>query len=87
MSNRARAALQVCARRNGPKSQTCCRSGSPPTSAAASFQVVRLVGVDHWHHEGLIAFSRAPQVPIGVVEYVRLDDFDIAGPAIIVADD
>jgi RimJ/RimL family protein N-acetyltransferase len=46
----------------------------------------RLKGVDHWHHEGLIAFSCCPRRPIGLVEYVRLKDFDTAELAISVVD-
>ncbi len=46
----------------------------------------RITDVDHWHHEGLIAFSRAPRVPVGVVEYVRLAEFDEAELAISVVE-
>ena len=50
-------------------------------------EVIRLTSADHWHHEALIALSKAPRAPIGVVEYVRLDEFDLAEIAIAVADD
>ncbi len=46
----------------------------------------RLTDVDHWHHEGLIAFSPVPRAPIGLAEYVRLDDFELAELAITVSD-
>jgi RimJ/RimL family protein N-acetyltransferase len=50
-------------------------------------EVDRVTGADHWHHEALIAISPAPRTPIGVTEYVRLDEFDLAELAIAVADD
>jgi len=46
----------------------------------------RLSDLDHWHHEGLIAFSCCPRVPVGLVEYVRLQDFDTAELAVSVVD-
>jgi acetyltransferase len=49
-------------------------------------EVRRLETVDHWHHEGLIAFTQTPRAPIGLVEYVRLDEFDTAELAISVVD-
>jgi RimJ/RimL family protein N-acetyltransferase len=45
-----------------------------------------LLGVDHWHHEALIAFSPPPRAPIGIARYVRLDDFDVAEVAVEVVD-
>jgi RimJ/RimL family protein N-acetyltransferase len=53
----------------------------------AGREAVRVTDLDHWHHEGLIAFAVAPRSPIGVVEYVRLEDFDTAELAITVVDD
>jgi RimJ/RimL family protein N-acetyltransferase len=50
-------------------------------------ELARLVNVDHWHHEALIAFSAAPRTPIGIARYVRLDDFDAAEVAIEVVDE
>jgi GNAT superfamily N-acetyltransferase len=50
-------------------------------------EIARLLGADHWHHEALIALSQGPRTPIGVVEYVRLDQFDLAEMAIAVSDD
>jgi RimJ/RimL family protein N-acetyltransferase len=50
-------------------------------------EVRRLTATDHWHHEALIAFSPAPRTPIGVAEYVRLHDFDVAELALAVVDD
>ena len=46
----------------------------------------RLSQVDHWHHDALIAFSPVPRTPVGLAEYVRLDDFDAAELAISVND-
>ena len=46
-----------------------------------------LLDVDHWHHEALIAYSPPPRAPIAVVEYVRLERFDVADLAIAVTDD
>jgi acetyltransferase len=50
-------------------------------------EVIRLTDTDHWHHEALLALAHTPRTPIGVVEYVRLDEFDHAEIAIVVADD
>jgi GNAT superfamily N-acetyltransferase len=47
----------------------------------------RLTDVDHWHHEGLIAWSSAPRAPVGIAEYVRLEEFDVAEVSIAVLDD
>jgi GNAT superfamily N-acetyltransferase len=46
----------------------------------------RLMTVDHWHRETLIAFSLVPRAPVGVAEYVRLESFDVAEVAIAVVD-
>jgi len=46
----------------------------------------RLLNVDHWHHEALIAYSPPPRAPIGIARYVRLDEFDAAELAIEVVD-
>jgi acetyltransferase len=51
-----------------------------------SRDLARLVNVDHWHHEALIAFSPAPRAPIGIARYVRLEEFDVAEVAIEVVD-
>jgi acetyltransferase len=51
-----------------------------------SRDLARLVDVDHWHHEALIAFSPAPRAPIGIARYVRLEEFDVAEVAIEVVD-
>jgi RimJ/RimL family protein N-acetyltransferase len=50
-------------------------------------ELTRLVNVDHWHHEALIAFSASPRTPIGIARYVRLDDFDTAEVALEVVDE
>jgi RimJ/RimL family protein N-acetyltransferase len=49
-------------------------------------ELARLMNVDHWHHEALIAFSPSPRSPIGIARYVRLDEFDAAELAIAVVD-
>ena len=47
----------------------------------------RLLSIDHWHHEALIAFSPPPRAPIAIARYVRLeDDFEAAEVAIAVVD-
>jgi RimJ/RimL family protein N-acetyltransferase len=45
-----------------------------------------LTGVDHWHHEALIAWSPVPRSPVGVARYVRRREFDVAEVAIAVVD-
>jgi GNAT superfamily N-acetyltransferase len=50
-------------------------------------EVARLTGVDHWHHEVLIACHTHPRIPIGVAEYVRGASFDVAEIALAIADD
>jgi acetyltransferase len=49
-------------------------------------ELTRLMSVDHWHHEALIAFSTPPRTPIGIARYIRLDEFDAAEVAIEVVD-
>jgi len=46
----------------------------------------RLLSVDHWHHEALIAYSPRPRAPIGIARYIRLDEFDAAEVAVEVVD-
>jgi RimJ/RimL family protein N-acetyltransferase len=46
----------------------------------------RMISVDHWHRETLIAFSSRPRAPVGVAEYVRLEAFDVAEVAVAVVD-
>ena len=46
----------------------------------------RLLDVDHWHHEAVIAYSPPPRAPIGIARYVRLNEFDVAEVAIEVVD-
>lgn len=58
-----------------------------PKNELAPRELVRLMSVDHWHHEALIAFSPSPRAPIGIARYVRLDDFEAAEVAIEVVDD
>jgi RimJ/RimL family protein N-acetyltransferase len=55
--------------------------------ALSSRELGRLLDVDHWHHEALIAFSPPPRAPIAVARYVRLDDFDTAEVAVEVVDE
>jgi acetyltransferase len=54
--------------------------------AASTEELARLVALDHWHHEVLIAFSTHPRVPVGLSEYIRLERFDTAELAISVID-
>jgi RimJ/RimL family protein N-acetyltransferase len=57
-----------------------------PKRELAPRELRRLLDVDHWHHEALIAFSPPPRAPIGIARYVRLDDFETAEVAIEVVD-
>jgi acetyltransferase len=57
-----------------------------PVLAAPVREVERMVAADHWHSEALIAFTPAPRTPVGVAEYVRMDEFDVAEVAVAVAD-
>jgi RimJ/RimL family protein N-acetyltransferase len=57
-----------------------------PARAAALREVGRMIAADHWHSEALIAFAPAPRTPVGVAEYVRTDEFDVAEVAIAVVD-
>jgi acetyltransferase len=50
-------------------------------------ELERLLAVDHWHHEVLIAVAGPPRIPVGVAEYARGDDFEEAELAMAVADD
>jgi GNAT superfamily N-acetyltransferase len=50
-------------------------------------ELARLLDVDHWHHEVLIAFASGPRRPVGVAEYVRLAEFDHAELAVVIVDD
>lgn len=57
-----------------------------PKDELAPRELGRLMSVDHWHHEAMIAFSPPPRTPIGIARYVRLDDFEAAEVAIEVVD-
>ena len=57
-----------------------------PKAALTPRELRRLLDVDHWHREALIAYSPPPRAPIGIARYVRLDDFDAAEVAIEVVD-
>lgn len=57
-----------------------------PKPVLSPSDMSRLMNVDHWHHEALIAFSASPRAPIGIARYVRLDEFDAAEIAIAVVD-
>jgi RimJ/RimL family protein N-acetyltransferase len=48
--------------------------------------LARLLAIDHWHHEALVAWSKTPRRPVGVARYVRAPEFDTAEVAIEVAD-
>jgi RimJ/RimL family protein N-acetyltransferase len=57
-----------------------------PKPVLSARDLSRLLDVDHWHHEALIAYSPPPRAPIGIARYVRLDEFDSAEVAIAVVD-
>jgi acetyltransferase len=57
-----------------------------PKPVAMTRELERLLAIDHWHHEVLLAISQGPRVPVGVSEYVRLEHFDTAELAISVID-
>lgn len=57
-----------------------------PVRAIAIREVERMVAADHWHAETLIAVAPAPRTPVGVAEYVRLHQFDMAEVAVAVVD-
>ena len=57
-----------------------------PVRELTPAQLELMAHVDHWHHEGLIAYSPVPRSPIGLTEYVRLDAFDEAELAVAVVD-
>jgi GNAT superfamily N-acetyltransferase len=51
-------------------------------------QLERLMAVDHWHHEALVAWATGPRRPVAVARYVRAEgDFDLAEVAVAVCDD
>lgn len=79
-----RAALAFLFRHLGEQSRFRRFLGAGPTLDPG--EVKRLTGADHWHHEALIAWSPVPRAPVGVTEYIRLGDFDVAEPAIVVVD-
>jgi RimJ/RimL family protein N-acetyltransferase len=49
-------------------------------------ELSRLLDVDHWHHDALIAYSPPPRAPIGIARYIRLDEFEAAEVATEVVD-
>jgi RimJ/RimL family protein N-acetyltransferase len=57
-----------------------------PKPFLSARDISRLLNVDHWHHDALIAYSPPPRAPIGIARYVRLDEFDAAELAIEVVD-
>jgi GNAT superfamily N-acetyltransferase len=80
-----RAAVEFALRHLGERSryQRYLFSSGPPIRREAA----RLMTVDHWHHEVLIAFQTHPRIPIGVAEYVRTANFEEAEVAIAIADE
>lgn len=50
-------------------------------------EIDRLIDVDHWHREALIAWTPAPRTPVGVARYSRRERFDRAELAIAVVDE
>jgi GNAT superfamily N-acetyltransferase len=80
-----RPALEFIFRRLGDESRyqrflTPKRTLSPP-------EVGRLITVDHWHHEALIAWSPVPRAPVAVARYIRGRQFDVAELAVTVVDE
>ena len=57
-----------------------------PKRVLSARDMNRLLSVDHWHHDALIAYSPPPRAPIGIARYVRLDEFDAAEVAVEVVD-
>jgi RimJ/RimL family protein N-acetyltransferase len=57
-----------------------------PKRELSERELERLIDVDHWHHEALIAWSSIPRAPIGIARYVRGNEFDLAELAVAVAD-
>jgi acetyltransferase len=57
-----------------------------PKRELSERELARLIDVDHWHHEAVIAWSSIPRAPIGIARYVRGDEFDLAELAVAVAD-
>jgi len=57
-----------------------------PKTELSDRELDGLARLDHWHHEGLIAWSPWPRTPIGVARYVRTEQFDCAEVAVTVAD-
>jgi RimJ/RimL family protein N-acetyltransferase len=57
-----------------------------PKQELSPRELARLLDVDHWHHEALIAFSPPPRAPIGIARYIRLEEFDAAELAVEVVD-
>jgi len=53
----------------------------------SELQLRRLMAVDHWHHEALIAYASGQRRPVGIARYVRGGEFDLAEVAVEVADD
>jgi acetyltransferase len=81
-----RPAVAFALRHLGPRSRYRRYLTAAPLAVGAP-ELDRLLAVDHWHHEVLIACHLAPRIPVGVCEYVRTDDFETAELAIAVADD
>ncbi len=50
-------------------------------------EIDRLIDVDHWHREALVAWTPVPRTPVGVARYSRRERFDRAELAITVVDD
>jgi GNAT superfamily N-acetyltransferase len=57
-----------------------------PVRELSPLALERMAQLDHWHHEAFIAYSPVPRMPIGLAEYVRLEAFDEAEPALAVVD-
>jgi len=50
-------------------------------------EIGRLIDVDHWHREALVAWTPVPRAPVAVARYMRREEFDRAELAIAVVDE
>ncbi len=50
-------------------------------------EIERLIDVDHWHREALVAWTPPPRAPVGVARYSRREQFDRAELAVAVVDE
>jgi RimJ/RimL family protein N-acetyltransferase len=80
-----RAAIEFSLRRLGAQSRYQRFLGAK--TAFSRRELDRMTHIDHWHRESLIARSPVPRAPIGIAEYVRREEFDVADIAVAVVDE